>query len=403
MLYTGQWIEDCLNELAGKTTGAHGIWRAAYTKEDRIAKNLVGAWMESAGLVVREDAMGNLYGRLEGKIRETVLAGSHLDTVKNGGKYDGAAGILTAVAALARLKAEGRKPRKSLEVVALLEEEGSRYGSSYLGSKAIAGKLEKKDLEEKDADGISVANAMKQAGYPPEKWEEARRDDISAYIELHIEQGPVLDKNRIELGIVENIVGIFSYAVTVKGMQNHAGTTPMRMRLDPVAKTAEWIRDITEYVGFVSRDATLTVGAIEAFPGVSNVIAGEVRFSLDFRADKEEDLLKIERYMDRNIRLLELAGFDVSVEEQCREMPVRLDEGLVALAEEAARKKRVRAIRMNSGAGHDAQILADKVPACMIFIPSRDGISHSPLEFTSLEELETGRIVLEELLRELAQ
>jgi len=401
--HNGKWIEARLNELAEKTTTAEGIWRAVYTKEDRVAKGLVGAWMEEAGLSVREDAVGNLFGRLPGETGDTVLVGSHLDTVRNGGKYDGAAGIITAIAAVSNLKKLiGERPRKTVEVVALMEEEGSRYGSSYLGSKAIMGKLEEKDLEEKDANGVSIADAMRQAGYTPEKFKAAERKDISAYVELHIEQGPVLDEAKISIGIVESIVGILSYAITVKGKQNHAGTTPMALRLDPVVKTAEFISAATMHAKTVSETATLTVGDIKAYPGMSNVVAGEVRFLLDMRDGNKDRLLKLDDYVNKLFENMKKDGFDVTAEKQCREMPVKLDEEIAAITEKAAGCRGAKAIRMNSGAGHDAQIFAEKLPVGMVFIPSVGGISHSPLEYTSPEALGEGLGVLEEIIKKLA-
>ena len=207
----GLKIEEMLCQLADATRIDGEIWRAAYTPEDRIAKNILREWIEEQGLEYREDAIGNVYGRLPGTEPGTVLTGSHLDTVKNGGKYDGALGVVTGVAALGYLKQSGYVPKHSLEVVGLMEEEGSRFASGCQGSRAICGTLKEEDLEEVGRDGVTLREALVSAGYQPEALKSAKRDDIRAIVELHIEQGPVLESEQKQIGIVDSIVGIFNY------------------------------------------------------------------------------------------------------------------------------------------------------------------------------------------------
>ena len=241
----GSDIAKKLEILADRTIKNGEIWRAAYTDEDRKSKELIKEWMTDAGLLVYEDLMGNLFGRAQGETDEVILIGSHLDTVKNGGKYDGAAGIVTAITALEILLKNNKRPEKTIEVVALVEEEGSRYDLSYLGSKGITGKFNQKNLLDTDSEGITIFDAMCGAGYCPAELEKVKREDIKAFVELHVEQGPILHAEGIKIGVVESIVGIFSYEIKICGVQNHAGTTPMNMRKDPVSALASIIQEVT--------------------------------------------------------------------------------------------------------------------------------------------------------------
>jgi allantoate deiminase len=400
--HQGCWIEERLCELADSTRTDGEIWRSAYTKEDAHAKELVKVWMAEAGLSVREDAVGNVFGRVQGNTPGTVLVGSHLDTVKSGGKYDGAAGVVSAIAAVGQLAKKYGKPEKTVEVVAFTEEEGSRFGTAFFGSMAVMGMLTNEDLQQKDAEGVTIEQAMELAGYMPGKLNDAKRDDIESYIELHVEQGPVLDQKGISIGIVESIVGCITHSITIKGMQNHAGTTPMRQRKDPVVAAARFIDRITSYAENESGTATLTIGKISALPGMANVIAKEVSLSIDLRDGNREKLLRINEFIHGAIKDIESNGYKVVVETPIYEMPVMLDAGLIGLLAQVTEETGISAIRMNSGAGHDAQIIAKTVPACMIFIPSKNGISHSSDEYTSAEDLTAGLVVLKGLIKKLA-
>ena len=369
------------------------------------AAELLKGWLADEGFRVYVDPVGNVFGRIEGESDRVALFGSHLDTVKDGGKYDGAAGIVTALTAISETVRRLGRPHKTIEVVALVEEEGSRFLSSYTGSKAITGKLSFPDLDEKDPDGISIRDALREAGL--EGWNEeafagAAGSDIDSFVELHIEQGPVLENKGMDIGVVTSIVGLCSYYVTIRGKQNHAGTTPMSMRLDPVAAASEFIVSMTEYTGMVSDSAVFTVGGIHAYPGISNVIADSVRLELDFRDGVGGALDEIRAEIRRQAEGLEARGFEVIVDIRCDEDPVSLDPGIVDIIDSSVRECGLKYMRMNSGAGHDSQIFADVVPTGMIFIPSHDGISHSPLEYTSEEDLARGEMVLEKVIEKLA-
>lgn len=399
----GLWIQKHLDELAESTMINGQIWRASYTKQDRTAKKLLKKWIEDSGLIYHEDAIGNVFGRLQGKKEETILVGSHIDTVKDGGRYDGAAGVITALAALRSLKEAGFKPEYSLEVVGLIEEEGSRFASSCQGSCSIVGTLKKGDLDELDKNEISFKDAMLECGYDPEKINTVKRNDIKAYIELHIEQGPVLEKKNKQIGIVENIVGIVTYDIVINGEQNHAGTTVMSMRHDPVVAAANFISEVTEKIMELSPTATVTFGRVDTYPGMQNVIANRVHLLLDMRDKDEAVLLSNEKLILDKLNTLSDKGFKVVSARTQWTRPVAMDKDLIQILERAVDEEKLSSMHMNSGAGHDAMVFAKVLPTAMIFIPSCKGISHNPLEFTREEDLKAGFMVLRRMLSMMAE
>lgn len=399
----GLWIQKHLDELAESTMINGQIWRASYTKQDRTAKKLLKKWIEDSGLIYHEDAIGNVFGRLQGKKEETILVGSHIDTVKDGGRYDGAAGVITALAALRSLKEAGFKPEYSLEVVGLIEEEGSRFASSCQGSCSIVGTLKKGDLDELDKNEISFKDAMLECGYDPEKINTVKRNDIKAYIELHIEQGPVLEKKNKQIGIVENIVGIVTYDIVINGEQNHAGTTVMSMRHDPVVAAANFISEVTEKIMELSPTATVTFGRVDTYPGMQNVIANRVHLLLDMRDKDEVVLLSNEKLILDKLNTLSDKGFKVVSARTQWTRPVAMDKDLIQILERAVDEEKLSSMHMNSGAGHDAMVFAKVLPTAMIFIPSCKGISHNPLEFTREEDLKAGFMVLRRMLSMMAE
>ena len=399
----GLRIEEMLCQLAGATRIDGEIWRAAYTQEDKIAKNILREWIEDLGLEYREDAIGNVYGRLPGKEPGTVLTGSHLDTVKNGGKYDGALGVVTGVAALGYLKQSGFVPKYSLEVAGLMEEEGSRFASGCQGSRAICGTLKDEDLEEVDRDGVTLREALFSAGYQPEALNSAKRDDIRAIVELHIEQGPVLESEQKQIGIVDNIVGIFNYELTIQGNQNHAGTTSMPLRHDPVVAAAEFITESTRQMMAQAPSATLTYGMLQVFPGMQNVIADRVKLSIDMRDGSEEALLQDEIILKRALASIENKGFQTRLIQNHCLKSAKMDPKLIRVIERHCEEKHLAYKHMNSGAGHDSMVFGKHFPTAMIFVPSIGGISHNPAEATAVADIQTGFELLCEVLKELSK
>ena len=398
----GVIIEEMLCQLADTTRINGEIWRAAYTPEDKIAKNILREWIENLGLEYREDAIGNVYGRLPGTEPGTVLTGSHLDTVKNGGKYDGALGVVTGVAALGYLKQSGFVPKHSLEVVGLMEEEGSRFSTGCQGSRAICGTLKEEDLKEVGCDGVTLREALLSAGYQPEALKSVKRDDIRAIVELHIEQGPVLESEQKQIGIVDSIVGIVNYELTIHGSQNHAGTTSMPLRHDSVVAAAEFITESTRQMMAEAPSATLTYGAIQVFPGMQNVIADRVNLRIDMRDGSEEELLHDEAILKHALESIESKGFKLRLGQNHWLKSAKMDPNVIQVIEQHCEEKHLAYKHMNSGAGHDSMVFGKHFPTAMIFVPSIAGISHNPAEATAVSDIQTGFELLCDVLKELS-
>ena len=399
----GVRIEEMLCQLADATRIDGEIWRAAYTPEDKIAKNMMREWIENLGLEYREDAIGNVYGRLPGTEPGTVLTGSHLDTVKNGGKYDGALGVVTGLAALGYLKQSGFVPKHSLEVAGLMEEEGSRFTSYCLGSRGICGTLTEEDLACVSRDGVTLREALLSAGYQPEALKSAERDDIRAIVELHIEQGPVLESEQKQIGIVDGIVGIMDYELTIQGSQNHAGTTSMPLRHDPVVAAAEFITESTRQMMEQAPSATLTYGMLQVFPGMQNVIADRVNLLIDMRDGSDEALLQDEVILKRALESIESKGFQTRLRRNHWLEAVKMDPNVVQVIERHCEEKHLAYKHMNSGAGHDSMVFGKHFPTAMIFVPSIGGISHNPAEATAAADIQTGFELLCDVLKELSE
>ena len=395
------WIEnalDCLHET-GKMGNLH--WRATYTEEDQKALKLLEQWMREKDLEVFYDDIGNLFGKIEGEQDKIVLTGSHRDTVKNGGKYDGALGVICAIAAAGSLYAELGKPKKSVEVVAFGEEEGSRFLSGYLGSRYFVGQLSENAMQERDANGITVSEALQHAGFSGKGMQKSpQMQDIERFIELHIEQGGVLEQSGEQVGLVTSIVGLLIGKITIEGHQNHAGTTPMHLRKDPVTRAAQFITEMNQWAMAYDEAVTCTFGEIQVFPNKSNVIAGSVSLSFDIRSTSPA-ILQEAKTRIKNLQQEE-DGFRYTLEFAAPDDPAQMDEDGLKLLEEAAKSLHLSYRKMHSGAGHDAEMLAQKIKTNMIFVPSVGGISHSPLEYSKPDDIGRGYLLLKAFLREIA-
>jgi allantoate deiminase len=382
-----------------------GLYRALYSESWVAAMALVERWLGEAGLETRRDAVGNLFGRLAGTASaRVVLSGSHIDTVKQGGRYDGALGIHAAIAAVKALRQAHGRPKKTLEVLVICEEEGSRYPNNFWGARAICDQVQPDEAERfRDADGVTLAAAMRGAGFDPARIGEAKRDDLDAFLELHIEQGRILESEGYPLGIVNTITGQRHLRVTVSGRQDHAGTTPMDLRTDPMAGAAEMIHRVTRLAAELGRPAVATVGTISASPGAVNIVPGRVTFTIDSRSPLPDQLAELLARIDAILEeVAARRGLGLERELLNRHQPVPLDEGLRSLLKEVASGQGLATLDMPSGAGHDSEILAERVPTAMIFVPSQDGKSHRPDEYTPLEQIEPGVRVLAEALYRLA-
>jgi allantoate deiminase len=386
-----------LEEAARIGADDGGVSRFAWTPELAEANDWLAGRLEELGLVAEIDPAGNVFGKWETGEGPAVLVGSHLDTVPRGGRYDGALGVLAAVEAVRTLRREGVEPRRPLWVVSFNDEEGARFQTGMLGSRTFAGEC---DLDDWRARG--VADAMAAAGFDFERLPDARRiDEVGAYLELHIEQGPVLERDGVDLGIVTGVVGLLGFRARFVGEANHAGTTPMELRRDALAGAARAVLALRDEARR-REDMTANVGAIAVEPGGFNVIPGAADFSIDVRSPTGPGFARAEAFVRETVaRIADDERLALELSETQRLEPVPLDPSLQEALERAAESERASHLRLVSGAGHDAMILGRHVPAGLLFVPSRGGISHSPAEYTAPEHCQLGARVLARALRDL--
>lgn len=375
-----------------------GVTRLAFSKEDRRATDKMIEWMKEVGLEVRTDAIGNLFARRKGRTDgPPVLVGSHLDSVPNGGKFDGAAGVIAALEVVQVLEEERVETELPIEVVSFVNEEGSRYAGGLMGSMAVAGLLAENITQIKDKQGITLGEALKAYGAQPEKLAEAKRNqgDFTAYFELHIEQATLLEQNNLACGIVTGIAGPHQLTVRIKGRSGHAGATPMNMRKDPMVVAGMIIQEVERSAMETGETTRGTVGYIRAYPGAVNVIPEQVEFSLDYRdidlEQRERAVERIKRYIHQ---LCHQRGLTYEIETDLDTPPTLMDEHLIRILEASAGEQRIPVMKLPSGAAHDAMIMQRLCPSAMIFVRSQDGLSHCPEEFTSQEDLEQGAQLL---------
>jgi allantoate deiminase len=400
-------VQDLIEWLSsfGKTKN-EGVTRLLYSKAWCQAQKALQQKMEQYGLNTHFDCVGNLFGKLQGTDADSpvILTGSHIDTVVEGGVFDGAYGIIASLISVSRLIKTYGTPRKTIEVVSFCEEEGSRFPLTFWGSRNIMGVFNLDRVKElKDSEAIPFLDAMKQAGFDPEHYQTPIRNDIERFLEIHIEQGMVLEKNNKCIGVVTHIVGQRRYQVRIKGESNHAGTTPMMYRKDAVVTASLLITFLTNKAKEIDADLVATVGRMEVTPNVPNVVAGEVEFSLDIRHHKEKVLNRFSEIVFSEFEhIAEELQMEIEVSQWLDVRPVSMDEELVNDIKEISAENNLPFQEIISGAGHDAQVFASKIPTNLIFVPSKDGISHNPKEFTSIKELEMGIDLLTEVLYKLA-
>jgi allantoate deiminase len=345
-------------------------------------------WLRAAGAEVTVDAAGNLRGFYAGAQSGAprLLIGSHLDTVPNAGAYDGVLGVVIAVALLEAL--ERRRLPFGIEVIGFSEEEGVRFGAPFIGSRALVGRLDQELLSCRDAKGISIRSAIEEFGLNPTEIPHVElKDDAMGYLEFHIEQGPVLESLGLPLGVVEAIAAQTRTELVFLGRANHAGTTPMHFRHDALAAAAEWIVAV-EHTAQSSAGLVATVGQVEAKPGATNVIAGEARVTLDVRHQSDDTCARAtELLVQQAEEIAERRGLRLRRNAILKQKAVAMDALFADHIAEAIRRSGCQARRMVSGAGHDAMILAEKVPAAMIFLRSPGGVSHDPAESVEIDDV----------------
>ncbi len=380
-----------------------GNCRLALSDEDRAARDLVCGWMRELGLEVAVDAIGNLFGLRRGtEAAAPVMTGSHIDTVRTGGRYDGNLGVLAGLEAVRALDAAGLTTRRPLVVAAFTNEEGARFAPDMLGSLVYAGGLPlAAALDAVSIDGRRLGDELSRIGYAGSAPIGLHRPH--AYVELHIEQGPVLDAEGVTIGAVEDLQGISWQEIAVTGQSNHAGTTPMRLRHDAGYCAAAIGTFLRRLAGELGGSQVCTMGAVTLHPNLINVIAARAKVTADLRNSDEGRLREAERRLAAFLaELARQEGVQIDAKRLARFEPVRFDEGVTRRIEQIAARLGHSHRRMTSGAGHDAQMLARLCPTGMIFVPSERGISHNPAEHTGPAHLEAGANVLLQALLELA-
>jgi ureidoglycolate amidohydrolase len=385
-----------------------GLTREVYTPEYTQAVALVSSLMEAAGLTVHEDAAGNLFGVWTGSDPDApaIWTGSHFDTTLNAGAYDGVLGVLGAIVAVAQLRVGGYEPRSSIAVIGVAGEE-PRFGAGCIGSRAMIGALSREELDAMvDRNGVSIAAAMSSVGLDPDRVPEAEFDPatVGAFVELHIEQGAVLEQRGIGVGVVERIAAPHQLRVTFTGKARHAGSTPMSLRQDALTGAAELILAVERLARESTSGSTVgTVGTVAVAPGAVNVIPGEVSVDVDVRdvelEAREAVVVAIGQAVEE---IAARRGLTADVRQMVFDRPAPCDPTIVATVREVCDELATPYLDMASGAYHDAMVLGSRVPIGMIFVPSRDGLSHHPDEFTEPAELDLGVRVLAGTLAKLA-
>jgi allantoate deiminase len=401
-----QTVMKWIDELGRISDDADRLTRTFGSPAMRRANTQVGAWMKDAGLTVTEDAIGNLIGRYPGQNEhaKTFILGSHLDTVRDAGKFDGPLGVLIAIACVRHLHEQKIRLPFAIEVLGFADEEGVRFQSTYLGSRALTGSLIEADLKRFDAKGITIAEAIRAYGGNPEQLGNARRDSqqLLGYAEVHIEQGPVLEKKYQPVGVVSAICGQTRIRVRFTGQAGHAGTTPMNLRHDALAAASEFLLAV-EKCAVAHAGLVATVGQLDVRPGASNVIPGEVILSVDVRHAANETRHQAGAKLQELVQQIgEKRGIAVDWEIVQESQSVPCSRELTAVLAKAARQHLVEVTELTSGAGHDAAVMGDLTSIAMLFVRCKDGLSHHPNESATVEDIAVAIAVMNDFLRLLA-
>ena len=400
-----------LNAIGRIGIGDHGsVTRLVFSIKELRSRQVLIHLMRQAGLKIHVDAIGNIFGRLDGADPKApaLLAGSHLDTVIHGGKYDGPVGVIGALEAVRTIRENKITLRAPLEVVCFIGEESSRFGFSTLGSSLVAGEVHLKDLTNAvDAQGTKLADVLSSLGISPRNLSRLARDpkSMKAYLELHIEQGPILEAKAKRIGLVTSIAAPSRFKVIFTGQADHSGTTPMEMRKDALVAAAhliEYVEKICRKFSSMEKGRVVgTVGAMKIEPGVINAVPGRAELSIDIRSTSAQAKDKVARLVkQRGAAIARDRGIAIEVLNIRAEEPVPLDKRLLRITRQLCDEKAIDYEIMPSGAGHDAMQMAKITPAGMIFIPSRRGISHNPLEWTDPDDIALGaQLLMETMIR----
>ena len=398
----GNLAYEKLEALSQFTDSGEGITRLFLTKEHREASNYLREIMEKAGLEVEMDNIGNLIGtyRTSKNTDKTLVLGSHQDTVKNGGKYDGALGIILPIVALEKCIKDGIELDYNVKIVSFGDEEGVRFATTYLGSKALAGTFTEDLLERISEEGTSLRDELINFGLNPEAIGECRlKENVTAYLEIHIEQGPVLEHEDLAIGIVNAIQGSHRYQIDIEGIAGHAGTVPMKYRSDAGIGSAEVMVEFTNYIEKLD-GIVATFGIVELSPGSINVIPGKSRFTLDIRSlDNNLIASSVEKFKEIVSKVAERRKLRFKVENTNIAPSCECSSRIINMLEKSVEDIGYKPFTFPSGAGHDAQEMKNLTDMGMLFVRCKDGISHNPLESVKSEDLEIASEVLVEFLK----
>lgn len=398
----GRRLMERLDEASAYSLPGQGVTRLYASEEHRRLLPLLSSWMRLAGLEPELDAVGNLVGRCPRALagEPALILGSHQDSVIEGGKYDGMLGVAMPLMALEALRDQGREPSCAVEVVAFGDEEGVRFPSTLVGSRALAGTLDPKVLEGQDKEGVTLRQALKRLGADPARLAEERRDPerVLGYLEVHIEQGPVLESEGLALGVVTALTGIERHQVKVSGRAGHAGTTPMNARRDALVGAAQMIGETDS---LLRRLDTLVgvIGQLSVRPGAVNVIPSEVEFTLELRSPDTDKRIDGRRQIFASLAdIAQERGLELTTCKNYEAEGVACAEWLIHTLEQACREEGQPTRRLFSGAGHDGLAMNELTDIGMLFLRCRDGLSHHPDEAITAEDAEAGTRVLMRLL-----
>lgn len=404
------WIDNVVRTISniGKTD-AGGSNRLGFTDSDIRARDYFISLIKDAGLTPKIDGFGNIFARFEGsdKSAPAVATGSHIDSVPNGGHYDGVLGAVASLAAIKQIKEDGTKLKHSIELMVFQLEESSRFGHATMGSKVVTGKDITSWNTARDKDGISIADTLKSAGFDFELLHESKREakEFKAFVELHIDQSTDLEMADKAVGIVEAIAAPIRSKVTINGEAAHSGGAKMKYRKDALISAAELILAVRNFaLAYSDKKIVATVGNIKVYPGAMNVVPGKSELFIDLRGTDINIMEEVYGLIkDESSKIAMRHGTPVEIELLSKETPVLMDQNLFSIIKTVCRDLNIPYEKVVSGAGHDAMNMAALTPACMIFVRGRKGVSHHPEEFAAPEDIEKGFLVLTETLKRLAE
>ncbi|MFE4143506.1 Zn-dependent hydrolase [Peribacillus sp. YIM B13472] len=400
LLINGERLSRTLENFAdfGRTEN-NGVTRLSLSEEDRLVRDYFCACCKELGMTIKFDDMGNIYATLAGlENKPPIVMGSHMDTVKKGGRFDGILGVAAGLEVVRTLVENNIQPKIPVMIVNFTNEEGARFEPSMMSSGVLSGKFEKSIMLQKtDSDGTTFESALNAIGYAGDK--KNRLKEATAFLELHIEQGPILERESLTIGVVECVLGMVCYEIEVTGESDHAGTTPMNMRKDAFFTANSLIMEARQKLGMLDDDLVFTMGRVNVFPNIHTVIPNKVVFSLEARHKDSNVIEKVEEVIESLTTTGSEGGCDIQVKKLWDRDTVWFEKSICNLLEQSSNTLGLPYKRMVSGAGHDAQFIASYIPTAMVFVPSINGKSHCEEELTTWEDCEKGvNVLLETVL-----